>query len=323
MNKIQIKWTGISISLFIVFSFFTPFSIFFRYGIVLSIIEGLICAFFVAMAILEINSMYELSTIDENEESKKLRSVLIPFISFIVFGMLIFNILDSRLNNKIEKDGIFTKATVLNGEEIITKSLRRGTSQNFNVLLSYKDSKTNTDYQTRIDINAEVFNSVYKGQTVEIKYLPQNPSVLKIMAGNDNINKFKNVSNRNINISDIEKLLSLDRDKQAEYLNSISFGWERHENLGLDGYQYVNELKKDNILVSGNKIFYQGSNIENFIPYNDIIKKEVMQPEKEEGTVGQTKTLYETKRLVITKVFKLTTNPQNKIESYLVFEKKQ
>lgn len=326
-SKNQIIW-GLSSSIFlIIFTTLTPITLFFQYGIIISMAEGFICVLLIAFVLLNISSLQELSNIDKKEESKSLKSILVPFLSFIIFSFFIYNVLDSKINSKIQNEGIFTQAKFINGEQIIKKSLRR-TNTSYNISLVYKDSIANKDVYAKTDINSDVFNKVYKGQTIQIKYLPKYTSIFKIMIGDKNIKKFKNISNRYINLYDIVKLLSLKNEEaKIEYLKSISQGWNKTTDG--NGLMFSNDLKKEIIAIAKNgKIYLESSNLNNFIPKKEIIKTTQIKTEKEKNVVTEKTTLYETDSLMITKVYRVVlklpkTETETETENYLLIEKKK
>lgn len=323
LNKNQIKWILSSIILLIIFAVLTPIMLFFKYGVIISVIESLLCSILIAFALLNISSLNELSNVDKKEESKSLRSILIPFISFVIFAFLIYNFMDYKINYKIQNEGIFAQAKVLNGEKTLKKSLRKRTSITHNISLSYKDSLTNKEIYVKTDIKSEIFNAIYKGQTIEIKYLPEYNTIFKVMVGNKNVTKFKNISNRYINFSDLGKLLNLKDEKfQIEYLNSISQGWKK--NTDKVGTMFSNELKKEIIAItSDGKIYLESKNLNSFIPTNRIIKTTQIETKKTKNVMKEKNTLYETDSLIITKVHKIIIDfPKAKKENYLLIEKK-
>ena len=283
---------------------------------------GWFALFFIAFATLNINSSYEIFTIDEKVESQKLSSVLIPFLSFFVFSIIIYNAIDYKINRKIDKEGVFTKAKVINGEEIITKSLRRGRSESYNLVLGYTDAKTNTNYESKIDVDAEVFNSVYKDQTIEIKYLPSNPSILKVMVGDENIQKFKNISNRKIDFSDIDNLYQLKTDDERfSFLEKMSEGWEKKADSS--GITFHNSLKKETIGFSGDgKIYYESDDVANFVPKDEIVNTQEVKLPKNEGVLINVEKIIDTKKYVIRNIDKVTTFQKLNRENYLIIERK-
>lgn len=321
-NKNQIIWISSSIILLIIFTVLTPITLFFKYGITLSMVQSFICAILIAFAVLNISSLDELINLDKKDEAKSLRTVLIPFLSFILFGFLIYNIIDSKINYKIQNEGIFTQAKVINGEQIVEQSLRR-TSTTYNISLSYKDSLTNKEVYAKADIDSEIFNTVYKGQTIEIKYLPEYNSIFKIMVGDKNVKEFKNISNRYINFSDIGKLLNIESENsRIQYLNSISEGWKK--NTDENGTMFSNKLKKELLAITKDgKIYLESYNLDSFIPSNRIIKTTQIETEKAKNVMNEKNTLFETDSLIITKIHKMVIElPKTKVENYLLIEKK-
>ena len=89
--------------------------------------------------------------------------------------------------------------------------------------------------------------------------MPESPSIFKIMVGN-NITKFKDVPNRDLNFTDFERLLSLeDTEDIKSYLDSISFGWEKEEDENM--VVFNNKLKGELVSIPNGKLYYKSENI--------------------------------------------------------------
>lgn len=324
MQKNQIKLFIIALLLLVSFIYFTPLSLFFKYSVVTSMVEGFVIAFSIFLSILNISSFYELSEIDEIEKSKNLSSILIPFISFVISGVIIFNSINYRLDSKIENEGIFTKALIVDGQQIIYESLRRGQSSEFNVLVSFNDTVSKKDFKVMTEINRDVFNLIYKDQSIEIKYLKSDPTIFKLMVGDENVKKFKKIENRNLGISDIEFLLNnKDLNKSVEYLNSLSNGWI--QNKDENGIIFSNELKKETIGISkDNRLYYEGANIDLIITNSNLkeISSKNGSENDEKGVMKSKIVKFSCNNLIITLIDKLVVNPTPKAEKYLIFEKK-
>jgi hypothetical protein len=323
MERNQIKWLVIALMLVAFFIFFTPMTFFLNNSIITPMIEGFVIAFIIFLSVLNINSFYELTEIDEIEKSKNLSSVLIPFISFFFFWTVINLGINYRINFKLENEGIFTNAQIINGYELRTESFRRGTTSSYNVEISFTDTISRKDYKVLTEIDHNIFKSIHKDQSVEIKYLKSDPTVFKLIAGDENVKKFKNISNRNIEIVDIEILMGNKKStKNLNYLNSISSGWVLHKDER--GDLFINELKKETIGLSrDNKLFYEGENID-LITYK--LKKISSEPLKDSSEIDLLNSRidkYIYKDYIITLTDKLVSKSENIIqEKYLVFEKK-
>src|SRR5688572_5189159 len=114
--------------------------------------------------------------------NEKSSAIYVPIASLIFGSILLYFILDNRLDNELDKNGVFTNAIIIDGQRSVSKSIRRRTETN-TLTVSFK-SQEGRDYTYSTKISKEIFESVSKGLVVQIKYLPKNPSIFKLMVGN-------------------------------------------------------------------------------------------------------------------------------------------
>ena len=225
-------------------------------------LEGLVCAFFIVLGVLDLKSIDELDKIKDRKTSKQFSIIarINIFVGFVVFSMIIYKGINKRVDYKLKNEGVFTTARILDGEHISRKLLRRTTKNNiYNIEIVYEDTLKNKKYQFKTEIEGDIFNLLSKNQEVDIIYLPESPSIFKIMVGN-NITKFKDVPNRDLNFTDFERLLSLeDTEDIKSYLDSISFGWEKEEDENM--VVFNNKLKGELVSIPNGKLYYKSENI--------------------------------------------------------------
>jgi len=303
--KASPKWNIVAVLLFISFLLFTPLTTYNSFGVWLAMLESLVCAFFVFIGIMELETIKDVLYINEEHKEKLEESkvVYVPLTCFVVGGMLLFLILDNRLDNEINKNGVFTKAVVIDGQRSVSKSIRRQTETNkLTISFSSKDGKDHV-YSTKI--SREIFQSVSKGLEIEVKYLPDHPELFKIIVGNENVRKFKNISNRDLTFIDLEKLLELNQQEVASYLDSISEGWTITDDD--NGHIYSNDLKKEIIAISKNgEIIFRGSGAnqpDQFIPKDKVLKQTNSIEKNTNGYALLKRTTFELEKLKIVHIF--------------------
>lgn len=196
-------------------------------------------------------------------------AILLPLGFILSAAVFIFG-MGARKDAQIEKNGIFTKAVVLDG---YSKRSRR-TSKNM-VTIEFT-SEDGTRHQYEKDVITSVYSNVAIGQEIEIKYLKEDPSVFDFVVGDKNVKKYKNIPNRDLEFNDLETLLSLDGDGISEYVNKISLGWQRSEDAGSF---YFNNAAKGEIFSKRKNtptlVFSKGFlDVKTFIPRHRITSEE-------------------------------------------------
>lgn len=297
MKNIRLIWFGLAILVVLLCLYATPIALLVEYEIFLSIFGGFLAGFFIFLGICNITSFKEL--IDKNNpKTNSTATIMVSVFSAFLLGILMIFLFIKRVDNQLIKDGQFAKAIITGGSAETRKS-RRSEITTYKVGVEFKDTIRNKEHYISTEVTEEVFNSLYEGQEVEIKFLPDNPSVLKLIVGDENVRKFKNIENRKLNIKDIERIVfSEDIENEIDYLNSISQGWEKVKNE--NGIIFSNDLKEEALAISfDEKIIFKNSQIHLFVYENHL--KESSKPFEDlinqEDVVVQE--LYETEKLYI------------------------
>ncbi|SFN57502.1 hypothetical protein SAMN05444143_1254 [Flavobacterium succinicans] len=315
MKNNSLKWYLISITLFIFFLFCTTINLYHTYGYILIITESIICVFFIILGLNKLKDFNELLYSNLGETISNNSYLLIA--SILISGIILSFTLEKRTDNEIIANGIFTKAIITDGHMEVSKSVKRTfTSYELNIVFNSKDGQ---EHNILTKVDKEVYESLSKNLSVEIKYLPSNPAILKIISGNSNVQKFKNITNRNVTFFDLEKILKSKNLDIENYLNKISNGWEiRKKDSSII---YENIIKNEIIIVSSeNWLMYSGSeisDIENFIPSERIIIKSdsIAKNKVKIGTVN-----FELDNLIA--IYKTSINDKMNIENSLIIKSK-
>lgn len=269
--------------------FFTSISLYHTLGLYLCLIEAFFCAAFLYIGLLGIDSLSDIPFITEAEYPKlnDTATMAIPIIAFVVLGFVISLNTDNRLDNVLKEKGVVTTAMIRDGFQVSRRS-RRGASTTSAIQITFrlKDGKL---FNASSDVSDEVYENLVRGQGVDIIYLPTNPSLFKVIIGNENAQKFGGVPNRAIEFSDLEKVLALHVDSVRDYLSTISVYWTT--TIEKRNYYYANESKNELIARKNNgSLIYRGPmlmNIHSFL--SDVPVLERIQDTTATGeTVGTT-----------------------------------
>ncbi|MCU0440004.1 MAG: hypothetical protein MUC49_19125 [Raineya sp.] len=314
------KWLLYALIAFIIFLFLTPLTLYNSWGIWLTIFEALFCGFFVFMTTAKLNNFYELLNF-QDDESKGTNYAIIPVCVVFVLIFIFSNFFNYRINEAIEKYGIMTKATIVDGESKTSRSLRR--SKETNELQVEFTTKKGEKCSYKTSVSKEIFSSVSKGLEVEIKYVPDSPEIFKLMVGNENVEKFKGISNRDLEFSDLEMMINQSSQEIKQYLDSLSAGWEETKENEL--LVFTNKLKKEMVAVKQlGEIVVQCkfANVPNpSIPKDKVISVSSENIRNADYTVLKV-TTFELQNMTIRHSFGVNQKT-NAIECFLVCSKKQ
>lgn len=257
-----VKWGLIAATLFSLFLFFTPIDLYNSMGLLLTGLEGLICALFVLMAVLELKTFKQVLFINQHPELHLLKTVVAPFVT-VIFCMIAFSVSTSnRIDDLLKANGVIATGKIHNGLETTKKSLRRGSSTSYKLEIGFttKDGKPVRVWET---VSADIYENVHQYQEIDVKYLPENPSIFKLLLGDDNIKKFAaGITNRNLNFDDLDKIVYMPKDSICNYLNSISRKWVAQKKPGV--CLFINESKEECVIKTDtNAVIYKSIGLVN------------------------------------------------------------
>jgi hypothetical protein len=251
------KWIIVAAFIALASIFFTSISLYHTLGVYLCLIEAFFCAAFLYMGLVGINSFSDIPFVTEAEYPKLNDTVTmaVPIVVFIVLGFAISMNTSSRLDNLLKEKGVVTTARIRDGFQVSRQS-RRGVSTTSAIQITFK-LKNGKLYNASSDVSDEVYENIARGQGVDIIYLPTNPSLFKVIIGNENAQKFGGIPNRAIEFSDLEKVLALHVDSVRDYLSTISVYWTTTKDR--KNYYYANESKNELIArVDDGSLIYRG-----------------------------------------------------------------
>lgn len=237
------KWYVVSVLLAVLFIFSTPLELYHSLGVYLALIEAFFCAAFLFMGLVGIRSFNDIPFVTEEEypELTSTLNMVIPIVVLLAISFAIIVNSDKRIDTWLQEKGVITTAKIRDGFRVTTQS-RRGSSTTSKIQITFRLAN-NKLFNASSDVSDDVYNNLSRGQGVDIIYLPQNPSIFKVIIGDENATKFAGITNRNLNFQDLEKVLSLPVDSVRNYLNTISVYWtttRKNKN-----YYYANESKNE------------------------------------------------------------------------------
>ncbi len=286
--------------LYVGLAFFVPVGVYHVMGLHLVFAGALLCGVSVFMALSGVKSWSELRQRNKETTPERALPVFLPFFAFI-FSLASFAVLsETRTNNLLKEKGVSTVATIGDKNVTITRSVRRGTQTDSRVQVSFV-LQDGTAFQTEAEVSGDVFGAIAVGERVDVRYLPEDPSIFVIVAGDRNVQRFAGVSNRDLEFEDLEKILELPMDDVEKYLNGISVRWEVHRADA--GYVFANSSKEE--LVGKNhdgSVVYSGvaaGLIRSFRPRAEAKETTAVVKDDPEYSVGKRVTTLVTSKLVV------------------------
>jgi hypothetical protein len=302
MNK-SLLWGGIALAI-LIGACLVNISFYHSSYFSLSLVSGVLIGFFVFMAICKFDSIMDLASIsdsDYEEQYDKMKKnggsgIIGGLFSMIVAIIIIVTYNNSRENNAFDKEGIIVTGNVVNGSEQVTKRTRwgmeTGRSSSFTLSIEYK-TKDGQERKVDKSVSSEDFNDAYKGQPIDLIYYKEDPSMVKLIMGTENLKKYKGVADRAILGSDIEKILKMSKDSiKTKLLDKLATDWKDASTQ--EYLAFENNSKKEGIIIQGDRLIYItqkfNSDFRKFLAPLQIEKeltppKELLTDAKEEKTI--------------------------------------
>jgi hypothetical protein len=264
MNK-SILWGGIALAI-LIGACLVNISFYHSSYFLLSLVSGVLIGFFVFMAICKFDSITDLASVSDpyyEEQYDKMKEnggsgIIGGLFSMIVAIIIIVTYNNSRENNAFDKEGIIVTGNVINGSEQVTKRTRwgmeTGRSSSFKLTIEYK-TKDGQERTITESVSSENFNGAYKGQPIELIYYKNDPSMVKLITGSENLKKYKGVEDRAMLGNDIEKILTMPKDSiKTRLLDKLATDWREASTPEYTAFE--NNTKKEGIIIQGDRVIY-------------------------------------------------------------------
>ncbi len=292
-DKVNWSWFIPAIILICLFFYFPPLSLSIRYPALTAIGVAIICVIPMIFALSGIRSFSDFLGVFFTDKVKMswFRKTLIPLILYLILTILFIYHFDNLIDKKIDKEGVYTQATILD-RKIKSYLLRYGIHKKSIIVVAYRDNLQKT-HQLDLEVPNSDFNKFAIGQTIELKYLPDNPEVVRLIYG-DKIQKFKHIPQRKLNYNDFTELFAREGDKAKtlKYLRSISYPWQVKTEDG--NCVFSNEEKQEQLsFINKNLQLAQFNSRDKLLPKDLILREAYLKLE------GVAVCLIETKDFVL------------------------
>lgn len=180
-------------------------------------------------------------------------NVLIISIIFFVFCWIYLSTMYANIKeNELKAFGKMTTAEVTDGYSL-TGGNAPGT---YKVTVEYFNNNERITAYT--NVSPTEFQNCYLGKTVNIVYSTKNSGLIDIIGDDSSVKTYVNISNREVSLDDLIKIIDLNDAETLNYLNTISYPWK------YDTYQkgWSNEDKKSYIVKKEkNTVSFLNSNL--------------------------------------------------------------
>ena len=151
-------------------------------------------------------------------------TALVGLVSFVLFIVVTtyLTILYSNIKEKeLKAFGKITTGEIISGYSLTGKNAVGV----YDVTVEYKldDGELIKSY-TRV--SPQEFSDYYVGKEVNVIYSSKNHKLIDLLTNDDEIKTYIKVDNKEIQIKNLIKLLSLNQSQVGIYLNSISYSWQ-------------------------------------------------------------------------------------------------
>jgi hypothetical protein len=256
-----------------------PLDIFHAHTTILTLVGGILSTILLAITFFNFFPPRAVKVEDKKQDNFGCVFIVVIVVFFFGFsGFLIFNTVNES-GLEIEKNGKYTVGEIVNGSSFKTRK-----ADFTNVIIKYKtqDGKV---YQTTQDISAEEFKNYYRFQEIPIVYSSKYPTILQILRKDTDIAKYLKVKIRDINVSDLKKLVELNNPSEInQYLNSVNQKWQYEKTYDGNSYIYSNNFKKIMVKVTpGKELVYVLNDVNNDLFEDELNKSDFKKSDNYEG----------------------------------------
>ncbi|UTA69076.1 OapA N-terminal domain-containing protein [Emticicia sp. 21SJ11W-3] len=238
----------IAVSLLLLILIFPPIYLYEFYPYITSIPIGITLGYMIPTGIRRM-----LYSINEDEEETLPREsdffIVIVILSVIGTGLLFSFWCRYRIDSAFRNTGILVKDAIVTDGKSITGGRK---PKYYDLQLSYK-LKSGTKYHAVVPVKSDVFNNVYKDQTVDILYLPSHVDMVRVLIG-ENVSKYLKRPNRDIKPTDIDSIFKYNDTELLKFLDRTSYRWQAETSEG--STLYSNHLTLESVVKLPNMVVY-------------------------------------------------------------------
>lgn len=304
---------------------FFPIEAFEKKGIYYALLMGVLIGLLSFLAIAEITTFSALRTamLDKEAPTNTPMNAFIPVMVLIIAGFVIYQLINYRIDYLLKTEGLYAEATIEQGQRETIKRIG-STSENYKVQVSFADAKTAKQYTFSTAVPKELFSMIYKGQRLRVLYLPKQPTVFRLMAG-ENIERYQERQNRKLRLQDLNTLFATSPAEVLEALKRISPTWGvaaedelPDRPLVIEGHLFKNDQLQESLLISSHGIaLYEGGYTYDFIQRTSLLKQPETTSLPLEDGKSEKVTLYETAAYTVKRVEVITFRASSiSVEAY-------
>jgi len=325
MSRTRLFWIIASLLTVAAAVVFFPIEAFEKGGIYYALLIGVLIGLLSFLAIAEITTFSALRTamLDKEAPTNTPMNAFIPVMVLIVAGFVIYQLINYRIDYLLKTEGLYAEATIEQGQRETIKRIG-STSENYKVQVSFADPKTAKQYTFSTAVPKELFSMIYKGQRLRVLYLPKQPTVFRLMAG-ENIERYQERQNRKLQLQDLNTLFATSPAEVLEALKRISPTWEvatedelPDRPLVIEGHLFKNDQLQESLLISSHGIaLYEGGYTYDFIQRTPLLKQPETTSLPLEDGKSEKVTLYETAAYTVKRVEVITFRASSiSVEAY-------
>ena len=325
MSRTRLFWIIAALLTVAVAVVFFPIEAFEKGGIYYALLMGVLIGLLSFLAIAEITTFSALRTamLDKEAPTNTPMNAFIPVMVLIVAGFVIYQLINYRIDYLLKTEGLYAEATIEQGQQELIKRIG-STSENYKVQVSFADAKTAKQYTFSTAVSKELFSMIYKGQRLKVLYLPKQPTVFRLMAG-ENIERYQERQNRKLQLQDLNTLFATSPAEVLEALKRISPTWEvaaedelPDRPLVIEGHLFKNDQLQESLLISSHGIaLYESGYTYDFIQRTPVLKQPETTSLPLEDGKSEKVTLYETAAYTVKKVEVITFRASSiSVEAY-------
>lgn len=314
MSRTRLFWIIASLLTVAAAVVFFPIEAFEKRGIYYALLMGVLIGLLSFLAIAEITTFSALrkAMLDKEAPTNTPMNAFIPVMVLIVAGFVIYQLINYRIDYLLKTEGLYAEATIEQGQRETIKRIG-STSENYKVQVSFADAKTAKQYTFSTAVPKELFSMIYKGQRLKVLYLPKQPTVFRLMAG-ENIERYQERQNRKLQLQDLNTLFATSPAEVLEALKRISPTWEvaaevelPDRPLVIEGHLFKNDQLQESLLISSHGIaLYEGGYTYDFIQRTPLLKQPETTSLPLEDGKSEKVTLYQTAAYTVKRVEVIT-----------------
>ena len=325
MSRTRLFWIIAALLTIAAAVVFFPIEAFEKGGIYYALLMGVLIGLLSFLAIAEITTFSALRTamLDKEAPTNTPMNAFIPVMVLIVAGFVIYQLINYRIDYLLKTEGLYAEATIEQGQQELIKRIG-STSENYKVQVSFADAKTAKQYTFSTAVSKELFSMIYKGQRLRVLYLPKQPTIFRLMAG-ENIERYQERQNRKLRLQDLNTLFATSPAEVLEALKRISPTWEvaaedklPDRPLVIEGHLFKNDQLQESLLISSHGIaLYEGGYTYDFIQRTPLLKQPETTSLPLEDGKSEKVTLYETAAYTVKRVEVITFRASSiSVEAY-------